>query len=250
VASAKIATPIKVKFEELPEALRKPSVRKPSVRMPLPWPGGQWRLKDIVDYDYAAAMAVLTNTARLREGWLRNFYRIHKKAVTRSAPPYAFLIPAEQRNLPAAVQMMKILQMGGVEIQRAAEPFMADGGQYPAGTFIIYLAQPYGGYAKALLERQHYPEIREYPGGPLKRPYDVVAHTLPLLMGVKVRKIEKPFRVKSELLTKIEKPLGKVVGVDPAFGYLWGHSNNDEDTKFFGQLKNLRQASSSILQGQ
>ena len=223
VASVKIATPIEVKFEELPEALR-----KSSVKMPLPWKGGKWRLKDIIDYDYTAAMAVLTNAARLRECWLQNFYRIHQKAVSRKKPPYAFLIPSEQDNIVGVFKMMKVLRLGGVEIQRAEEPFMADGCQYPAGTFIIYLAQPYGGYAKVLLERQRYPEIREYPGGPLKRPYDVVAHNIALLMGVEVRKIERPFKVDSELLTKIEKPLGRVEEVNHPFGYLWRYDSNDD----------------------
>jgi len=223
VASVKLATPITLKFEELANR-----VKKPSVKMPMPWKGGKWTLRDIVDYDYSAAQAVLINAARLRRNWLQNFYKIHKKAVTRTEPPFAFLITADQRDCSTAVKMMNVLQMGGVEIHQAKESFWAEGHQYPEGTYIVYIAQPYGGFAKALLEHQDYPDIREYPGAPLKTPYDVVAHTLPLLMGVDVTQVEKPFKVKSAFLSKIAKPEGKIEIANNAFGYVWGHETNDD----------------------
>jgi len=223
VASIKLATPITIKFEEL-----RPEVKKPSVKMPLPWKGGKWTLRDIVDYDYSAATAALTNAAKLREVWLRNFYLIHKKAISRTKPPFAFLVPRSQRDFSTAFKMMNVLQMGGVEIHQADTSFIADGSSYPTGTYIIYTAQPYGGFAKALLEKQVYPDIREYPGAPLKTPYDVVAHTLPLLMGVEVIQVYKSFKADSSMMSKIEKPMGKVKAVSEIFGFAWGHKTNDD----------------------
>jgi hypothetical protein len=222
-ASVKIATPITVKPEEL-----RPELKEASVKMPLPWLGGMWMLKDIVDYDYAAARAALTNAAGLRKNWLRNFYRIHRKAVDPKTTPYAFLIPEQQRDLPATLKMMDVLMLGGVEIHRATTSFAADGCQYPPGTFIVYMAQPYGCFAKTLLETQKYPEIRETPGGPLKTPYDVVAHTLPLLMGVDVITAEKSFDAQAIKMERIEKSGGHIQKISDPIGYAWGHVTNDD----------------------
>jgi hypothetical protein len=47
------------------------------------------------------------------------------------------------------------------------------------------MAQPYGAFAKAMLENQEYPNLVDDEGKP-KPPYDVTAHTLSLLMGVNV----------------------------------------------------------------
>ncbi|MGD8537685.1 MAG: M14 family metallopeptidase [Candidatus Aminicenantes bacterium] len=222
-ASVKIATPITVKPEELRQGMT-----EASVKMPLPWLGGKWTLQDIVDYDYTAAKAALTNAAGLRKNWLRNFYRIHKKAVNPERTPYAFLIPEKQRDLSTALKMIEVLRLGGVEIHKALDPFTADGRPYPEGTFVVLMSQPYGGFAKTLLEVQKYPEIRESPGGPLKAPYDVVAHTLPLLMDVDVITVEKAFDAQTVLMNKIEKPQGHIQKMAGCAAYTWGHATNDD----------------------
>jgi hypothetical protein len=92
---------------------------------------------------------------------------------------------------------LNILRRGGVEVMRANREFTAGGKKYDAGTHIIFMRQPYGAFAKTLLESQVYPDLREYPGGPPKRPYDVTAHSLNLLMNIKSVFIEEPFTVET-----------------------------------------------------
>lgn len=95
-------------------------------------------------------------------------------------------------------RVLSILKRGGVEVVRARKDFTADGKTYPAGTHIILLNQPYAAFARTLLERQVYPDLRQYPGGPPQRPYDVVAHTLPLLMNVSAIAVRESFTVETQ----------------------------------------------------
>ncbi len=101
-----------------------------------------------------------------------------------------------------------------MEIEQAAQAFEAAGRKYAAGTYVIRMQQPYSAFAKTLLERQRYPDLRLYPGGPPKRPYDVTAHTLPLLLGVDVVAVETP--IAAELKTAAAIPARAASGVLPA----------------------------------
>ncbi|MFY9573953.1 MAG: M14 metallopeptidase family protein [Blastocatellia bacterium] len=196
-ASARIASPTNIPFEKLtPQIGVDPKVR--SANFPLVWPGGEWKLSNIVDYMQSGAFALMRNAARYRERWVRDFYRVGKDAVRERKPgePFAFLIrpPRWTRWREEGMRRVTgILNRGGVEMKEAGEQFIADGKSYPAGTKIILMQQPYGAFAKTLLERQRYPDLREYPGGPPRRPYDVTAHTLPLLMGVDVVQVGSEF---------------------------------------------------------
>ncbi|HET9532491.1 MAG TPA: M14 metallopeptidase family protein [Blastocatellia bacterium] len=200
-ASARLASPTKVTFERQTSQVNvDPKVR--SWNYPAPWKGGEWRLRDIVAYQESGAFALMRNAARYRERWVRDFYKVGKDAVRerKEGEPFAFLILPPQNDDSARewktnglARLESILKRGGVEIIQSASAFNAGGASYPAGTRIVLMSQPYGAFAKTLLERQRYPDLREYPGGPPRRPYDVTAHTLPLLMGVDAVQINSPF---------------------------------------------------------
>ncbi|MGH7546492.1 MAG: M14 family zinc carboxypeptidase, partial [Gemmatimonadota bacterium] len=194
-ASARMASPIEIPFDSL-RGRAGFDARERSWNFPEPWPGGTWRLADIVDYMEAGAFAVMTQAALYRERWLRGFVAIGERTV-QGGPgwPEAILLPVEGTDPDALAEVLRILRTADVEVRRATRAFRARGERYAAGTYVVPMAQPYAGFAKAMLERQRYPQLHEYPGGPLKRPYDVTAHTLPLLMGVPAVHVEEPVTV-------------------------------------------------------
>ena len=195
-ASAHLASPIDVPFDSL-HLSRGYDPRVATWNFLAPWPGGRWTIANILDYQTSASWALLVESARLRRSWLTSFAAIGERAVLgkkgpgRASWPTGFVIPSENQPDPAALAtMIRILQRGQVEVRQTKAPLASDGSRNATGAYVVLLDQPYGGFAKALLENQHYPDLREYPGGPPKAPYDVTAHTLPLLMGVRVSAID------------------------------------------------------------
>ena len=168
-ASVNYASPIRQSFSDLRPGLGY-DPRTVSWKFPALWRGGEWHLRDIVDYELTSAMGALENMALYRERWLRNFYTVQKRAVSRTAGPYAFVVPPDQRDPVTAVEMLNILQFGEVEVEQAQSAFTADGAQYPKSSYVIRMAQPFGVFAKTMMEKQVYPDLREYPGGPPQRP--------------------------------------------------------------------------------
>ena len=189
-ASARLASPITVKPEEIRAEALGYNPRERSWNYLEPWMGGDWHVRDITEYQLIAMESCLYQAAIHREDLLRNFYEVGKRASDRKVP-VAFVVPAHQFDPGATAKMLETLQFGQVEIEQAAAAFSADGRQFEAGSYVIRMQQPYSAFAKTLLERQDYPDLRVYPGGPPKRPYDVTAQTLPLLMGVNVETITR-----------------------------------------------------------
>ncbi|HEX8475355.1 MAG TPA: M14 family metallopeptidase [Pyrinomonadaceae bacterium] len=194
-ASARIALPITVRFEDLrPDEGYDP--RRVSDTFFSIWPGGEWRLRDITNYMTTAAFTLMRHAAQNRERWLRRFYEVGREAVRPRRPGelFAWIIPPTEN----AGTLLATLERGGVETI-PIDKVSIDGIAYPAGSNVIPMNQPYGGFAKALLEAQRYPDLRDASGHPIS-PYDVTAHTLSLLMGVEAKPIYKPFRYREKLV--------------------------------------------------
>ncbi len=190
-ASASLASPLAVPFDSLrPGYNVDPKVS--GVDFLTRWMGGTWTIGDIVRYQTAASWALLAQAATDRAMWMASYGEVQKRAVQgkgapgRSDWPATLIIPPQPSRDTAVNAVLRILQRGQVEILRADTAFSANARAFAAGSYLINIAQPYGAFAKTLLERQRYPDLHEYPGGPPKRPYDVVAHTLPLLYGFDV----------------------------------------------------------------
>lgn len=235
-ASARIASPLEVPAERLASG-RGENFSRSSWNFAEPWPGGTWRLKDIVEDQLIVFNSIAEHTARYRERYLRNFYQIGKNVINHKDWPYAFVIPAEQKDPHTTARLLETLRFGLVEVEQAAEAFEAGGKRYSAGSYLVRLQQPYGGWAKTLLERQSYPDLRLYPGGPPKRPYDVTAQTLPLLFEVSVDTVQAP--ITGVKLTKVEKvpaPAGAVSGSSSAGTYRIAARTNSEIAALFDLL--------------
>jgi hypothetical protein len=162
---------------------------------PRPWMGGRWTLRDIVDYELIATMALLDTAADRREALLRQIYQVNKETVEAAAKgdPAAIVIPVDGQHDPReAGHLVQKLQMAGVEVSRATAAFDADGKSYPAGTFVIPMAQVFARYARDILEKQTYPEVRRAPNAPAEPPYDVSAWSLGMLLGVGHVVVKKP----------------------------------------------------------
>jgi hypothetical protein len=197
------------------------------VLYPYPWPGGESRFSEPVNFMVTGSVAVLRAASDSRLKWLTNIYQMGRDAIVAGMTGTRYyVIPANQRHGDETVNLVNVLLEGGIEIDRADESFRAGGNRYAEGTFIIDSAQAFRPYIIDLLEKQTYPDTRLDPSGQSKPPYDIAGWTLPMQMGVTVDKVSEDIDVDA---TRLEG----TITVDPGsvsgrgrFGYALSHAQN------------------------
>jgi hypothetical protein len=182
---------------------------------PLPPPREfNWSARDNVNYTETGALAALDHMARNAKEMLRNFYTkgVHSWRKGLEEPPYAFVIPEDQGDRLRVAQMVGRLLSQRIEVGRASAPLRLKEGEFPAGTFVVRLDQPYRNYAVDLLTPQHFPA----DGG---EPYDDVSWELPAHYRLQaVPTADTAVRSAAlDALTEAPSPSGRVTGAGPVF---------------------------------
>lgn len=215
-ASARLMTPTIVTTEQLARSSTRGmrNATEVTTNFPDPWPAGEWRPRDIMAMEMISSRAILEMASKFRSQYLRNFYELGRTNIESAGKgePQAYLIPAGQARNEAVAKLIGTLIDQGVEVFRLdrelhvmlAKPVVRRTNpvaerigshrrlssltssamhEVPAGSYIIFLAQPQRQNVLALFEPQIYPN-RLTPQGEAERPYDVAGWTLPLQMGV------------------------------------------------------------------
>ncbi|MFN8207059.1 MAG: M14 metallopeptidase family protein [Bacteroidales bacterium] len=191
-ASANIATPVYVEKNELRVGGKGLGEYKKSINMPLPWPGGWWRLGDIVKYEQESTWSLLATASANRKEILRFRNDLCRKEVNKGktqAPAY-YVLPSNQHDPGALVACVNLLLEHGIACYRLEGALQCQNSILPDGSIIVPLAQAYRSFIKEVMEKQVFPARHYTPGGELIRPYDITSWSIPLHNGLKVNSIE------------------------------------------------------------
>ena len=229
-ASARLATPVFLHADQLRGGPRGLPKYESQTTMPSLWPGGWWRVRDIVEQQKISAWATVDLAARNRETVLWNMYLKGTRQTARGAAAKvkAYAIPAGQHDPLTATKLVNMLLNSGVEVLQAKARFEVDGRVYGPGSFIVPMAQPKQGLVRWMLGRTFYPDntyTRDREGNPI-RPYDMATDTFGEFMGVRADPLETPVEASLVKLTAHVAPKGTVAPAAPN-GYVLSAKLND-----------------------
>jgi len=200
------ATPHDYTIDDFPPDMRD---LRPRSLYASPWPPGRWRLRDAVDYMETASYSVIEYASKYKDSLLLNRYKAGRDQIARGRrePPFAYLVPQEQRDPVAAVELLRRLAFGGVRVSQLTAAVTVEDVTWPAGTWVVPTDQEFAALAREVLDVQKYPDLRQYPGGPPERPYDAAGWTLPLQMGVTVVASKTPLTEEMRARLKLLGPM-------------------------------------------
>jgi hypothetical protein len=191
-----------------------------------------WSQRDNNNYEQTGLLISLHYFNENKRLFLKNFYLKAKRSVTKPGAegPAAYVLPADDPRPGLQSELLHVLQKQAVEISRAKSAFTVSlpvkkeskskkkeeakekdaapaptAREFPTGSYIIRMDQPYSRIADALLDHQYWS-----PDDPQKTPYDDTGWTFGELFGVQVSRVTdlKVLDAAMERVTEIRAPGG------------------------------------------
>ena len=212
-----------------------------SMRNLLPYDKNTWTLEQNVDYLESGVWLGLESVAREPERWaLDELYRVPRNAIESTNGPWAFVLPAGQRDMYAVYDQLKVLQDGKAEIERATAPFTAGGKNYPAGSYVIKTRQPMGAWVNQVLGNRPYPNARNCPSCPLLMPYSEATDSEPTMLGITADPVAASFSARPSRVADVA-PQTVLMPQPPAAAGAYLVEPSSEGVSYF--LTNLQEQS-------
>ncbi|MGA2262700.1 MAG: hypothetical protein ABSH28_14855 [Acidobacteriota bacterium] len=239
-----------------------------------PLPKALWSQRNNNNYEVTGLLVSLSYFAANAKMFLNNFYLKSKRSIEKpqTAGPAAYVLPGDDPRPGLQAEVLRVLQLQGCEIQRATAPFTvmmpanrkaapksqeAAGAQaapekpaepakkeespapqprqFPAGSYIVRMDQPYSRIADTLLDYQFWS-----PNDPQKNPYDDTGWTLGELANIQVARVTdlKILEAAMQPVTGEIRSPGGIEGTGPVFLV-----NHNADTALMTLRYRLRDAS-------
>lgn len=242
-----------------------------------PLPKAKWSQRNNNNYEETALLTALSYFSSNGKLFLNNFYLKSKRSIEKpkNAGPAAYVFPADDPRPGAQAELIRTLQTQGCEISRATAAFTVtlpakkkprspagEGGaqerrqaqsaeakkteaapetrQFPAGSYIVRMDQPYSRIADMLLDYQYWS-----PNDAQKNPFDDTGWTYGELGNVQVVRVSD--------LKVLEAPMDRVQGEVRATGGLQGSGqifvvNHNADIALMTLRYRLKDASFEVAE--
>lgn len=210
-ASVKDASPVYIEPNELSVGKGLGEYEK-SINFPMPWPGGWWRLGDIVKLEIESTLSTIKTSSLRKDDILRYRNEVCKREVEkgRTEAPFYYVVPQKQTDQSELISLVELMKEHGIDTYQLTEDHTLGETNLKTGDIVYPMTQSFRPFIKEVMEKQEFPVRHFTPGGEIIRPYDVTSWSLPLHRGlvsheIKIR--DTDFEAKLKPLEGVYDPL-------------------------------------------
>ena len=196
----------------------------------------KWSIRNNINMQQSALLLAMNYVANNKDRFLSNFYLKGKRSIAKAKTegPTAYVLPASETRPTEAADLVNLLKMQGVEVQKLTKDAEVKEGKFGAGSYVVRMDQPYSRMADMLLDTQYY-NVND------PRPYDDTGWTLGPLRNVKTVRVkdEKILTATMAMTDGPAKVVGKVEGNGNA-GFVVNHTAESANAQLRYRLRDVK----------